>query len=241
MHTAVPAERPLRTAPGGLHAAARRPCACERTLSEGLNAGDLRAVLTQDPEIAVPRNRTVFRAGDRAQALYIVCRGLLKLSHFTRKGGERVVRLLRPGDALGLEALTGHPYRHTAVALRDSTLCRIPASVVGGMLDAGPAASSGLFRLWQTSIDRADELLVEFGLGSARSRVARLLLLLGDDGPDAQCELFGRGDVGAILNLTPETVSRVITEFKRMAAITQLDVNRYRCDRPRLARVAEQG
>ncbi|HEY0834487.1 MAG TPA: helix-turn-helix domain-containing protein [Azospirillum sp.] len=82
--------------------------------------------------------------------------------------------------------------------------------------------------------DRPDELLVDFGPSSARSPVARLLLLLGDDGPDAQCELFGRGDVGAILTLTPETVSRVITEFKQMAAITQLDIDRYRCDRPRL-------
>ncbi|HYH19966.1 MAG TPA: Crp/Fnr family transcriptional regulator [Azospirillum sp.] len=241
MHTGFSLDHSPRTGPTGAQTGHRRQCACEQALSERLNAGDLRLALKQDPEIAVPRNRTVFRTGDRADTLFIVCRGLLKLSHFTRRGEERVVRLLRPGDALGLECLTGHPYRHSAVALRDSTLCRIPASFVGGMLDGGPASPSGLFKLWQTSIDRADELLVEFGLGSARSRVARLLLLLGEEGPDAQCELFGRGDVGAILNLTPETVSRVITEFKQTAAITQLDVNRYRCDRPTLARVAERG
>lgn len=213
-------------------------CACEAVLSGVPPAAGPRLTQKRAVEVAVRRNQTVFRSGDAAPALFIVCRGLIKLAHFTRGGEQRIVRLLRPGDAFGLECLTDGSYRHTAVALRSSRLCRIATAQVEQMLEGRSLAPSSLFRLWQATVDRADELLVELGLGSSRSRVARLLLLLIDEGADAPCELFGRDDVGAILRLTPETVSRALTEFKQAGAITQDAMNRYRCDRAALMGIA---
>ncbi|HYG88312.1 MAG TPA: Crp/Fnr family transcriptional regulator [Azospirillum sp.] len=228
-------------APAAGPAASVGSCACETALSGVSSATGVRGAAAWALEMAARRNQTVFRSGDDAKALFIVCRGLIKLAHFTRDGEQRIVRLLRPGDAFGLECLTGGSYRHTAVALRSSTLCRIATPQVERMLEGRSLAPSDLFRLWQSTVDRADELLVELGLGSSRSRVARLLLLLTDGSTEAPCELFRRDDVGAILRLTPETVSRALTEFKQAGAITQDAMNRYRCDRAALTTIASDG
>jgi CRP/FNR family transcriptional regulator, anaerobic regulatory protein len=74
---------------------------------------------------------------------------------------------------------------------------------------------------WQRALSEADAWLTELSTGSARQRVARLLLRLVRDRESSECELFSREDMGAMLGVTTETTSRTIAEFKRQSLLVE--------------------
>ncbi|MFW6258217.1 MAG: helix-turn-helix domain-containing protein, partial [Halochromatium sp.] len=96
-----------------------------------------------------------------------------------------------------------------------------------------------LMQRWQRALTEADAWLTELSTGSARQRVARLLLRLVRDRESSECQLFGREDMGAMLGITTETASRTIASFKRESLIVESRPNRFLLDIPNLRRIAE--
>jgi len=71
-----------------------------------------------------------------------------------------------------------------------------------------------LMTRWQRALSEADVWLTELSTGSARQRVARLLPRLAHNRVNSRCELFCREDVGTMLEITTETTSHTIAEYK---------------------------
>lgn len=152
-------------------------------------------------------------------------------------GSRRTVRLLKAGDLIGLEGLADARYRHTALALRDTALCGVPLGAVRALADRSPALARRLQGHWRTALDRADAVILDYGRGSAHRRVARLLLFLMTAPPHDRCATFRREDMAAVLDLAPETVSRVLTEFQRRGILVKRETNHYQADRAALETV----
>lgn len=100
----------------------------------------------------------------------------MKLVQYLPDGNQRIVRLLRDGDALGLETLVGPSYQHDAIALTDCEICAIPVEVINRAVMSNPACTGVLMNCWQRALSEADVWLTWFSTGPARQRVARLLL-----------------------------------------------------------------
>jgi CRP-like cAMP-binding protein len=92
---------------------------------------------------------------------------------------------------------------------------------------------------WQRALSEADAWLTELSTGSARQRVARLLLRLVRDRETSECQLFSREDMGAMLGVTTETASRTIAEFKRQSLLVETAPNLFLLDIPNLRRIGE--
>jgi CRP/FNR family transcriptional regulator, anaerobic regulatory protein len=165
---------------------------------------------------------TLYHAGEAARALFSIRDGLVKLVRYTPGGEPRIVRLLRAGDVAGMEALVETSQEHTAIALEDTDVCRIPGEIILQLATDTPRLITQLMRRWQNSVHQADDWLTLLSTGSARMRVARLLLLLHDGAAEPVCRLFGREDMAAMLGITTETASRVIAEFRRRRIIAPL-------------------
>lgn len=212
----------------------------ELALFADLKEQDFALIHLPIDELVFEPGSTIYHAGDEGRALYTVRTGLVKLVHYLPDGGQRIVRLLRPGDTLGLEATVGQPYEHTAVVLRQALTCRLPLEVVNRLQQETPRLHNQLMQRWYKSVRQADEWLTELSTGSARARVARLLISLAVTAEDGSryCELFSREDVGAMLGVTTETASRMIAEFRRAGVITDLSSNRYRVDVEALRRIS---
>lgn len=191
-------------------------------------------------ELEYAPGAALYHIGDEPAALFTIRSGLVKLVQYLPGGGQRIVRLLRPGDTAGLEAVLGQSYAHTAVALRKALTCRIPKAVIDRLSRETPRLQMQLMTRWSQAVERADAFLVELGTGSARARVARLFITLVDDDPDGCCDLFGREDVGAMLGVTTETASRTVAEFKRQKMIEEVQSNRFRCDLAALQAAADE-
>ena len=166
-------------------------------------------------ELVFKVGEALYQAGDLPEHVYTVREGLIKLVQFLPNGEQRIVRLLKQGDVTGMEALLGEPYAHNAIVHQPVSACRIPVEVVERLSWDTPRLHRQLMARWQQALREADVWLTELSTGSAKVRVARLLLRLTDCCSDNLICLPNREDLSAMLAITTETASRVIARFRR--------------------------
>ena len=183
---------------------------------------------------------TIYRAGDSSSAMFTIRSGLVKLVQYLPDGTQRIVRLLRAGDVTGLECFAGNQYLHDAIALHNTQLCRLPVEDVRRLAQGNPKLFNEVMSRWKMALADADFWLTGFTTGSARQRVARLLIRLSDKEAGNMCRLFGRGDLGDILGITTETASRIMAEFKRQGLIVENTQNTFQCNLAELQKLADQ-
>jgi CRP-like cAMP-binding protein len=208
-------------------------------LFAGLKEQDFERVHEPIDQYQLKPGTVLYRAGDRGEYMFTVRCGALKLVQYLADGSQRIVRLARRTDVVGLEALLESPYQHDAVILQPTEVCRLPARVVRALSAENPGLHQELMARWQRALNEADAWLTELSTGSARQRVARLLLRLVRDRESSECELFSREDMGAMLGITTETTSRTIAELRRQSLLVELSGNRFLLDIPNLRRIAE--
>lgn len=187
-------------------------------------------------DVAFAAGETLYRQGDPGQAAFMIREGLVKLEQYLPDGGQRIVRLARGGSAIALEVLLDRDCEHQAVALKPTRACRIPRDVLLRIESETPRLHRQLMAFWHASVVEADTWLTHLSTGSARVRVARLLLLLSDGGETF--EMLSREDIGAMLGITTETASRTIAEFRRAGFLRSAGVRRFAADRAALAGVS---
>lgn len=188
-------------------------------LFSGLSLGELDTILQPIDNLHVPQNAVLYEQGAAAPYVYTLRHGLIKLKVDLPNGGQRIVRLLRPGDVAGMETLVGERYHHTAIALHDADVCRISREVVLQLDKTNPSVHQALQQRWQRSVDQADHFIVALSTGPAEARMARLLITLGCDSTLSETLLPSREDMGALLGITTETASRIMAEFRRRGLI----------------------
>ncbi|MCU7803989.1 MAG: Crp/Fnr family transcriptional regulator [Candidatus Thiodiazotropha sp. (ex Lucinoma annulata)] len=190
-------------------------------------------------QYTLPVGSTLYHTGDKGERMYTVRSGILKLVQYLPDGSQRIVRLIRSTDITGLESILGETYQHDAVVLQETEVCALPVRVVENLSKENPALHRELLNRWQRALNEADAWLTELSTGSAKQRVARLLLRLVKDTQESQCSLFAREDMGAMLGITTETASRTIAEFKRQSLLVETTPNQFLLDIPNLQRIAE--
>jgi CRP/FNR family transcriptional regulator, anaerobic regulatory protein len=162
--------------------------------------------------------------------VYTVRAGCVKMVHKLNDGSTRIVRLHHRGDAIGLEALLGEPYRHTAVILQRADVCRIPVKVIRKLEDRNPDLYQQLMLRWQSSLDEAECFITDLNTGTAEDRLARLLLKL-DSHSEGKCiPDLRREDIAAMIGVTTETSSRLMADFRRRKLVWNEEGKHICCD-----------
>jgi CRP-like cAMP-binding protein len=217
-----------------------RQCALRNTaLFAGLTEQDFDRIHDPIDQFRLKPATSLYQTGEVGEYMFTIRSGSMKLVQYLPDGSQRIVRIVRTSDVLGLESLLGDPYQHDAIALAPTEICRYPARVVRDIGKTNPQLHDELLKRWQRALSEADAWLTELSTGSARQRIARLLLRLVRDRESSECELFGREDMGAMLGITTETASRTIAGFKRESLIVETRPNRFLLDIPNLRRIAD--
>jgi CRP-like cAMP-binding protein len=196
-----------------------------------LLAPDLEAIAAPIGNGVMRRGSVIYTAGDLGGAVFTVRVGVVKLLMELPGRGSRIVRLLGRGATLGLEALAGRPYAHTAVSLRTTSLCQIPTGVVNALHAQHPRLIQGLMEKWNEQVVWADRWIAILGTGTVSHRLADLVRLLVDISGDPldAVQLPPVVDISAILGVSPESVSRHMAELKRTGLLTRLAPRTFRC------------
>lgn len=201
-----------------------RHCGIRDTaLFADLNAHDFSKMHEPIDDLEYAQGLGIYVEGSLAQGIFTLRTGMVKLVRNTHDGRSRIVRVLRPGDVIGLEALAGANYDSDAVALTPVTVCRIPLSVIQRLAASSPRLYARLMTQWQHTIKDAGDWLADLNFGTARQRVANLVMKMRSPSDQDVSVLFSREDMGAMLDLKLETVSREISRLVRDEVIAPLD------------------
>lgn len=177
---------------------------------------------------------TLYNEDAEIEALYVIRRGKVKLLSYLGDGRARIVRLHSRAAIIGLNGLLGQRHEHTAIAVDEVEVYQMPLDLLKPIREEDPAAYSHLLEQWNQYLSCADTWITDFSTGPIRGRVARLIRFLADlddrTGPREVTLLTGE-EMSEVLGVTPESVSRVIAEFKRRDILTAVaDGERYLCD-----------
>lgn len=195
----------------------------DMVLFADLNEQDFNLIHAPIDDLVYQSGHSLYGESDKAIGVFTLRKGLVKLVRVTADGRERVVRVLFPGDVVGLEALaTGH-FDSQAVALNEVSVCRIPLDVIHQLGANSPRLHRKLMEKWQSALKLADDWLAELNFGSARQRVLHFIRKMHEVAGDGTATLFGRDDMGAMMDLKLETVSREVTALVRAGVMEPLD------------------
>ena len=195
----------------------------DMVLFADLNEQDFGQIHTPIDDLVFPADTVLYTEGEQALGIFTLRKGMVKLVRSTADGRERIVRVLRPGDVIGLEALATSHYDSEAVAMVETSVCRIPLSVLHHLSAHSPRLHVRLMQKWQQALKDADDWLAELNFGTARQRVAGLALKMRDSEQPRLTSFFARDDMGAMLDLKLETVSREISALVRDGLIRPID------------------
>lgn len=195
----------------------------DMALFADLNEQDFGEIHTPIDDMVFPLETVIYHEGQTARGVFTLRKGMVKLVRATSDGRERIVRVLRPGDVLGLEALATERYDTEAIALVEASVCRIPLSVLHHLSINSPRLHKRLMQKWQQALKDADDWLADLNFGSARQRVAALALKMRDPDQPHITSFFARDDMGAMLDIQLETVSSEISGLVRDGALKPCD------------------
>jgi len=171
------------------------------------------------------RNQVLFVEGGSAQHLFGLRSGLVKMVNLLENGKERIVRVLFPGAIFGFEALAKATYPVTAVVLQDSDICIVPGDEFSALLRSSADVALGVVQYLVGEVTRGRTQIADMSFKDARMRVATFLLSLvppdqfKSSGNAALTLPFSSLEIGEMLELSPETVSRTWGALRRDGVI----------------------
>ncbi len=212
----------------------------ESVLFSGLQESDFEKIHKPIELVAIQPGDFLYRIDEQGDSIYTIRSGTFKLSQLLSDGTCRIVRIMTSSDVIGLELIHGSQYDHDAIALTRVEVCRIPVKLVEELAESNPLLHRDMMKRYQQALKHADKWLTEFSTGSAKQRVARLILCLLEKSQGNPRMLFSREDIGAMLGITTETASRTIAEFKRLGLISEKNKYLQSADLERLNIIAYQ-
>ena len=166
---------------------------------------------------------TLFREHAPANAVYIVCTGQVKLFCTSKEGKTLILKIAMPGEVLGLSAfVAGTPYEVTAETLAPTQIksIRLPdflkfmATHGEGSLHAARALSADYkaaffdarrLALSASSAGRLAGVLLEWGRAAAACGKLEMRFTMA----------LTHEDLGNLIGTSRETVTRVLSRFKK--------------------------
>jgi len=168
----------------------------------------------------------LFRVGDTFHFFYVLSEGFAKSCYVTEDGRERTTGVHLRGDILGMDAIATATHGCDAIALDACEVLTVPYDTVLLHCQRNPELAHELLRALSTEIRSDRELMLSMSTYSAEGRVATLLLEMsgryasrGLSATELQLHLT-RQEIGSMLGLTLETVSRAFSRLARLGLIT---------------------
>ena len=201
-------------------------------LFQGTAQRDARKISSLSTDKQFPRGTRIFGEGESADAVYVLRRGMVKLSSLSDKGRETILHILKPDEVFGELLLSEQQRPFTAVALEDSLVTIISKESFVELLSTVPSVALTFIRLLSKRLASVERGLAEFGHTWSYHRLARVLLQLAEDygkevpnGTLINVRLTHE-DLANLIGTSRETVTTQLNRFTRMGVLKR-DARRF--------------
>jgi CRP/FNR family transcriptional regulator len=191
-------------------------------LPMGLDEGDLnRLDQIIGKRSRILRDERLYQLGDPFRNLYAIRFGHFKTYHVNAAGDQQITGFQMAGELLGMDAISADRHQCDAVALEDSEVCEIPFTRLEDLFGQVPTLLRHFHRIMSQEITREQNVMLLLGNMRAEQRFAVFLVNLSARyaargySPTSFQLRMSREDIGNYLGLTIESVSRLLSRFKK--------------------------
>ncbi len=157
----------------------------------------------------------------RGSNLYAIRLGHFKTYQLNPGGEEQVTGFQMAGELLGMDAISTDRHHCMAEALEDSEVCEIPFSQLETLFGDIPTLLRHFHRMMSKEITREQSVMLLLGNMQATQRFAAFIVNLasryearGYSATQFQLRM-SREEIGNYLGLTIESISRLLSKFKK--------------------------
>lgn len=168
-----------------------------------------------------PGGATVFGEEEAPRGVFVLCKGRVKLTMTSSEGKTVILRIIKPGEVLGLHAVvSGKPYQASAETMEPCQLNFVRRDDFLRFLSQHAEASIHAAQQLSESYQAACDTVRSLGLGrSASGKLARFLLDSSSAGRETAQGTRVRftmthEEIGQIIGTSRETVTRTLGEFR---------------------------
>jgi CRP/FNR family transcriptional regulator, cyclic AMP receptor protein len=176
-------------------------------------------------ELNFRKGEKIFAQGDRADSIYFIQSGRIKITVVSAGGKEAVLAMARPHDFFGEGALVNQSLRvSTATTLEPSTIFRIEKGTMIRSLHEQPELSEKFTALLLTRNINLEEDLCDQLFNHSEKRLARVLLKLArlrenDLAPDASIPMLSHETLAEMVGTTRSRITHFMNKFRTMGLI----------------------
>jgi len=174
--------------------------------------------------VAVLKKQTIYTQGQRADAVFYIQKGKVRLTVVSKSGKEATIGIVTERNFFGEGALAGQLLRMgSAAAMTDCELLRVDKKVMMGVLHREHAFSDMFVAYLLARNIRYEEDLVDQLFNSSEKRLARILLLLAHFGkesiPEAVVPQISQETLAEMIGTTRSRVSYFMNRFRKLGFI----------------------
>lgn len=193
----------------------------------------------------IKRGHQIYALGDPSQHMFLVTRGVIKLSAPDLNRRDVLLAFRHPGDVFGeMALLDAGPRDHLAKAHENSLICALDREVILRLARESPDVALRLVTMMGRRVRQMRTRIEQLSYKSAPTRVAHALVDLAeehgveDDKGTVIAFKLSQRDLAQLVGLTRETVNMILHDFHRRGLIENdrrilrlLDVERLRAVR----------
>ncbi len=215
----------------------RRPSSPKSILAKNISPAD--PIASFDPRAELKKlsagktsrdykvDDSIFSQGEKADAVFYLQTGKVKLTVVSKRGKEAVVAILLQDCFFGEGCLAGQPLRMaTASAEINSTIIRVDKKKMLELLHKDPEFAERFLAYLLVRNIRMEEDLVDHLFNSSEKRLARLLLLMANFGQESKpIPLIAKMSQETLAQMIGTTRSRVSYFLNRFRDLGFIDYN----------------
>ncbi|MBS8226456.1 Crp/Fnr family transcriptional regulator [Vannielia litorea] len=171
------------------------------------------------------RGATIFTPHRKADDLFIVLSGWVKLYRVMAGGGEAIIDVLGPARSIGNTAALRAPrYLAHAEAVTDCTLLKIPAAALFELMDGCPEARGALMANTLHQVQRLVGQVEALKMCTGAQRAAQFILSLVPEGRRGACKVqlpYDKALIAGQVGLSPESLSRAFRRLREQGVRVQ--------------------
>ena len=175
--------------------------------------------------VVYPERALIFVEGQAPRGIFMLCQGQAKLCTTGRDGRTLILRIAKPGEALGLNAsLSGRPHEVTVETMQPCRLNFVSREDFLPFLKSHSDACMHAAQHMSRDYRDACEVIRYVGSHTIPARLAKFLLESSAEGQIADGVVrtkltLTHEDIAQLVGTTRETITRTLAEFRRMQII----------------------
>ncbi|MBC8589583.1 Crp/Fnr family transcriptional regulator [Lachnospiraceae bacterium NSJ-29] len=172
------------------------------------------------------KGQHIFKTGDKADKLYIVCSGKMKIYKYLSDGREQILYIYSAGDFVGaFNLLKEDEFKYNAEAIEDVAISTLDKTTFNEIAIKNPNITLKILEKGYERIRWAEELVDRLSSANADAKVAGLLLdLIKDFGTKTREGTvlnlsINREEMGSYAGISRETMTRKLKHFQELGYI----------------------